>query len=141
MTWHESVKARAILRDGRTTVVVDDAAFPYSFVMVEGSPVVPQMIKASVPSSMCQSIKLPKESKSSPPLANGVTNATPDPVNNAFIFFLPSSFAADYALSHEKKETAARALSPYIHKIETKQPALHQTGDSRRAVRPAPRIG
>jgi PPOX class probable F420-dependent enzyme len=37
MTWHDSVKARSILRDGRTTLVVDEAAFPYSFVMVEGT--------------------------------------------------------------------------------------------------------
>ncbi len=37
MTWHESVKARSILRDGRTTLVVDEEAFPYSFVMVEGT--------------------------------------------------------------------------------------------------------
>lgn len=37
MTWHDSVKARSILRDGRMTLVVDEEAFPYSFVMVEGT--------------------------------------------------------------------------------------------------------
>ena len=37
MTWHESVKARSILGDGRTTLVVDEETFPYSFVMVEGT--------------------------------------------------------------------------------------------------------
>lgn len=37
MTWHESVKARSIQHDSRTTLVVDEEAFPYSFVMVEGT--------------------------------------------------------------------------------------------------------
>lgn len=37
MTWHESVKAKSILRDGRATLVVDEETFPYSFVMVEGT--------------------------------------------------------------------------------------------------------
>lgn len=36
-TWHESVKARSIRRDGRMTLVVDEETFPYSFVMVEGT--------------------------------------------------------------------------------------------------------
>ena len=37
MTWHESVKGRSLLRDGRTTLIVDDETFPYSFVMIEGT--------------------------------------------------------------------------------------------------------
>ena len=46
MTWHGSVKARSILRDGRTTVVVDEEVFPYSFVMVEGTATVSQDAEA-----------------------------------------------------------------------------------------------
>jgi len=36
-TWHDSVKARALRREGRAAMVVDDQAPPYSFVMVEGT--------------------------------------------------------------------------------------------------------
>ena len=35
-TWHESVKAKSIQRDGRASLVVDEEVFPYSFVMVDG---------------------------------------------------------------------------------------------------------
>ena len=35
-TWHESVKAKSIQRDGRAALVVDEEVFPYSFVTVEG---------------------------------------------------------------------------------------------------------
>jgi PPOX class probable F420-dependent enzyme len=36
-TWHASVKARALQREGRAALVVDDQEPPYSFVMVEGT--------------------------------------------------------------------------------------------------------
>jgi len=37
MTWHTSVKGKAIQRDARVALVVDDETFPYSFVLVEGT--------------------------------------------------------------------------------------------------------
>ena len=37
MTWHTSVRGKAIQRDARVALVVDDEAFPYSFVLVEGT--------------------------------------------------------------------------------------------------------
>ena len=37
MTWHTSVKGKAVQRDGRVALVVDDETFPYSFVLVEGT--------------------------------------------------------------------------------------------------------
>ena len=37
MTWHTSVKGKAIERDARVALVVDDETFPYSFVLVEGT--------------------------------------------------------------------------------------------------------
>ena len=35
-TWHESVKAKNLLRDGRVSVMVDDETPPFSFVVIEG---------------------------------------------------------------------------------------------------------
>jgi PPOX class probable F420-dependent enzyme len=37
MTWHASVRGRAVQRDARVALVVDDETFPYSFVLVEGT--------------------------------------------------------------------------------------------------------
>jgi PPOX class probable F420-dependent enzyme len=37
MTWHTSVKGKAVQRDARVALVVDDETFPYSFVLVEGT--------------------------------------------------------------------------------------------------------
>jgi PPOX class probable F420-dependent enzyme len=37
MTWHASVKGKAIQRDARVALVVDDETFPYAFVLVEGT--------------------------------------------------------------------------------------------------------
>jgi PPOX class probable F420-dependent enzyme len=37
MTWHASVKGKAVQRDARVALVVDDETFPYSFVLVEGT--------------------------------------------------------------------------------------------------------
>ena len=37
MTGHTSVKGKAIQRDSRVALVVDDETFPYSFVLVEGT--------------------------------------------------------------------------------------------------------
>lgn len=39
-TWHESVKAHNMQRDGRVALCVDDEAPPYSYVSVEGTVVV-----------------------------------------------------------------------------------------------------
>ena len=36
-TWHASVKGKAVERDARVALVVDDETFPYSFVLVEGT--------------------------------------------------------------------------------------------------------
>src|SRR4029450_1551874 len=36
-TWHETVKARALRRDGRACLCVDDAPPPFAFVIVEGT--------------------------------------------------------------------------------------------------------
>lgn len=36
-TWHTTVKARALARNGRAAMAVDDQTPPYSFVIVEGS--------------------------------------------------------------------------------------------------------
>jgi len=36
-TWHESVKARAMLRDPRVSLVVDEEVPPYAFVQVQGT--------------------------------------------------------------------------------------------------------
>jgi len=35
-TWHDSVKARNLRRDPRAALSVDDASFPFAFVVVEG---------------------------------------------------------------------------------------------------------
>jgi PPOX class probable F420-dependent enzyme len=35
-TWHESVKARTLTRDARAMLSVDDATFPFAFVVIEG---------------------------------------------------------------------------------------------------------
>ncbi len=35
-TWHESVKGKNILRDGRVSICVDEEQPPFSFVIVEG---------------------------------------------------------------------------------------------------------
>lgn len=35
-TWHESVKARTLTRDPRAVLSVDDASFPFAFVVIEG---------------------------------------------------------------------------------------------------------
>ena len=37
MTSHTSVKGKAVQRDARVALVVDDETFPYSFVLVEGT--------------------------------------------------------------------------------------------------------
>jgi PPOX class probable F420-dependent enzyme len=37
MTWHTSVKGKAVQRGARVALVVDDETFPYSFVLVEGN--------------------------------------------------------------------------------------------------------
>ena len=37
MTWHESVKARNMQRDGRVSICVDDDQPPFSFVIIEGT--------------------------------------------------------------------------------------------------------
>jgi PPOX class probable F420-dependent enzyme len=37
MTSHASVKGKAVQRDARVALVVDDETFPYSFVLVEGT--------------------------------------------------------------------------------------------------------
>ena len=37
MTWHESIKGRSLQQDRRVALVVDDDAFPYAFVLVEGT--------------------------------------------------------------------------------------------------------
>jgi len=47
--------------------------------MVEGSPVVPSTMIASVMLSICQSISVSKERRSTLPSENGVTSATPLP--------------------------------------------------------------
>lgn len=36
-TWHDTVKAASIRRDGRVAMVVDDEAPPFSYVLVEGT--------------------------------------------------------------------------------------------------------
>ena len=36
-TWHESVKAKAILRDPRVSLCVDDERPPFAFVMLDGT--------------------------------------------------------------------------------------------------------
>lgn len=36
-TWHESVKGRNLVRDGRIALTVDEAVPPYAFVLVEGT--------------------------------------------------------------------------------------------------------
>lgn len=36
-TWHESVKGRNLLRDGRIALTVDEEVAPYAFVLVEGT--------------------------------------------------------------------------------------------------------
>jgi PPOX class probable F420-dependent enzyme len=36
MTWHTSIKGKAIQRDARVALVVDDETYPYAFVLVEG---------------------------------------------------------------------------------------------------------
>ena len=36
-TWHESVKAKAILRDPRVSLCVDDERPPFTFVMLDGT--------------------------------------------------------------------------------------------------------
>ncbi len=35
-TWHDSVKARTLARDGRVAVAIDDQLPPYSYVLLEG---------------------------------------------------------------------------------------------------------
>ena len=37
MTWHESVKAKAIRRDPRVSLCIDDERPPFSFVMLDGT--------------------------------------------------------------------------------------------------------
>jgi PPOX class probable F420-dependent enzyme len=37
MTWNNSVKGKAIQRDARVALVVDDETYPYAFVLVEGT--------------------------------------------------------------------------------------------------------
>jgi PPOX class probable F420-dependent enzyme len=37
LTWYTSVKGKAVQRDARVALVVDDETFPYSFVLVEGT--------------------------------------------------------------------------------------------------------
>lgn len=36
-TWHDSVKGKNILRDGRVSICVDDETPPFSFVIIEGT--------------------------------------------------------------------------------------------------------
>ena len=36
-TWHESVKGKNLVRDGRIALTVDEEVAPYAFVMVEGT--------------------------------------------------------------------------------------------------------
>jgi PPOX class probable F420-dependent enzyme len=36
-TWHESLKARALLRDPRVALCIDDDAPPFAFVVIEGT--------------------------------------------------------------------------------------------------------
>lgn len=37
MTWHASVKGKAIQRDNRVALVIDDENYPYAFVLAEGT--------------------------------------------------------------------------------------------------------
>jgi PPOX class probable F420-dependent enzyme len=37
MTWHASIKGKAIQRDPRVALVIDDESYPYAFVLVEGT--------------------------------------------------------------------------------------------------------
>ena len=46
MTWHTSVKGKAIQRDARVALVVDDETFPYSFVLVEGTATVTRDLRS-----------------------------------------------------------------------------------------------
>ena len=46
MTWHSSVKGKAIQRDARVALVVDDETFPYSFVLVEGTATVTRDLRS-----------------------------------------------------------------------------------------------